>query len=169
MSRKREERGVDFFNFSTECALKLVECRICALFTLSGNKCHHAFGFGKVKLPVQKSSFCKFAGSGSLCAVLQNKAKYFLHQNNAAVAVDFDSVLASVAVRSTENKADDLINGCFAVKNFAEISTVTLRSDELFPIDGNKNPVGNFSRIFSGYSDNSNAAGTQRCGYGGDC
>ena len=169
MSCKREERGVDFFNFTAETAFKLVECGVCTLFTLSGYKSHNAFGFGKVKLTVKKSSFCEFARCSRLSPVLQNETEYFFQKNNTAVAIYLNDILACVAVRRTKNKTNDLINGCFTVKNPAEISSVALGRTELFAVYGNKNSVGNFSCIFSRYSDNSNAAGTQRCGYGGDC
>ena len=109
MSCKGEERGVGFFNFTAETAFKLVEGGVCTLFALSGYKSHNAFGFGKVKLTVKKSSFCEFARCSRLSSVLQNETEYFFQKNNTAVAIYLNDILARVAVGGAVNKQNGFI------------------------------------------------------------
>src|SRR5690606_39125424 len=77
---------------------------------LRGDEVHHALGLGQIELSVQEGALGELAGAGGDGSAGKEAAQYLPGDEHAAVAGKLDAVFACIAVRTTENREQSVVD-----------------------------------------------------------
>ena len=105
---------------AAEAALELLSGGAEGEVGLGPNKVHDGLGLGEVHLPIEEGAPGEFAGLGGSCAAGEEEIEDAAGDEDAAVALDLDDVLAGVAGGGAMDREEDFVEDAGAVDDAAE-------------------------------------------------
>ena len=92
--------------------------------------------------------------------MFQNGTEYISDNVQSAVTLQFYDVFSGIAFRCFEYKGDGIVYFFSVIVHMTEMRRISVRINQHCFIGSGENSIRDFTRIFSGYSDDSDAAGS---------
>ena len=127
MGQRLEHLVAQLVDAAGELAGKLLVGGAQGQFRARMDQVGHGLGLGEVDAPVEKGAAGEFARLGQPRAARQHRIQHQLRRQNAAVAGDFDHVLAGEGARRAHDRQQDLVHALPVAHDVAEMDGVRCR------------------------------------------